>query len=149
MSQFLAIALISHVVLGLIGLGAIHLTFMQVIRREPPWGIVVKSAWIALFGFLLSWVTGAYYYVVHYGVEVKPRIVSGEFPWAHQIFMEAKEHVFLLIPFLTIVALFAVYALRNSENPALKSAASALIATTVILGVLVAAAGIIVSGGVR
>jgi len=80
---------------------------------------------------------------------VKPRIVSGEFPWAHKIFMEAKEHVFLLIPFLAVVALFSVYALREVENPALKSAASALIATALVLGVLVAAAGVIISGGVR
>ena len=149
MSQFLATALVLHVVLGLIALGAIHLTFMQVIRKQPPWGIVVAAAWTALLGFLLSWMTGAYYYVVHYGVAVKPRIVSGEFPWAHKIFMEAKEHVFLLIPFLAVVALFAVYALREVENPALKSAASALIATALVLGILVAAAGVIISGGVR
>jgi|SRR3989344_2848836 len=149
MTQLLATALVLHVVLGLVGLGAIYFTFMQVIRREPPWGIAVKASWTALFGFLLSWITGAYYYVVYYGVEVKPRIVEGEFPWAHQVFMEAKEHVFLLIPFLAVVVLLAVYALREHENPALKSATSALIATALVLGVFVAAAGIIVSGGVR
>jgi hypothetical protein len=149
MSQLLATALVLHIVLGLIGLGALHLTFMQMIRKRPPWGIVMKASWIALLGFLFSWVAGAYYYVIYYGVAVKPRIVGGEFPWAHQVFMEAKEHIFLLVPLLTVVALFAVYALRASENSALKSAVSALIATALILGVFVAAAGIIVSGGVR
>ena len=65
------------------------------------------------------------------------------------MFFYTVDSNFLLIPFLAVVALFAVYALRENENPALKSAASAIIATTLVLGVLVAAAGVIVSGGVR
>jgi hypothetical protein len=149
MSPFFATILVLHIVLGLIGLGALLFAFMQLIRKQPPWGIVEKSSWVALFSFLLSWLSGAYYYVVYYGVAVKPRIVGGEFPWAHQVFMEAKEHVFLLIPFLAVVIVLAVRALRAHENPALKSATAALIATALALGIFVAASGIIISGGVR
>jgi hypothetical protein len=149
MSQLLATALVSHIVIGIIALGALHFAFMQLIRKLPPFGLIEKATWIALFGFLLSWMAGAYYYVVYYGVEVKPRIVGGEFPWAHQVFMEAKEHVFLLIPFLVVVALLAVLVLRAEESPALKSATAALMATALSIGVFVAAAGVVVSGGVR
>ena len=149
MSTLLASALILHVVLGLVALACIHLALMQLIRREPPYGLVSKASLLSAAFFLLSWMTGAYYYVVYYGSAVKPRILAGAYPWAHQVMMESKEHVFLLVPFLGVAVWLASRALQNAGDPRLKVAASFAAATALGLGTLVAAAGILVSGGVR
>ena len=148
MSTFLAVALVLHVVLGLIGLACIHLALMQLIRREPPYGLVSKASFLSAAFFLLSWTTGAYYYVGYYGTAVKPRILAGAYPWAHQVMMESKEHIFLLVPFLVIAVWLASRALQNAGDPRLKVVTSVAAATALGLGTLVAAAGILVSGGV-
>ena len=149
MSTLLATVLIAHIVLGLIGLAGVHFAYMQLIRRMPPYRLIEWASWSAVCMFFLSWASGAYYYVVHYGGAVKPRIVSGDAPWAHSVFMEAKEHVFILIPFLAIVFALAVRSLRAEEKPNLKCVAQWTAALILSLGVFVAAAGILVSGGVR
>ncbi|GAF92536.1 unnamed protein product, partial [marine sediment metagenome] len=41
--------------------------------------------------------------------EIKPLIKEGPWPWAHAIFMEAKEHIFLFLPFLALLFLFLVW----------------------------------------
>lgn len=58
-------------------------------------------------GAFLSWLVGGYYYVVHYGTQVKPVIIAqtSTLKWAHKIVIEFKEHLFLFIPILTVAAL--------------------------------------------
>lgn len=149
MSTLFATLLIAHIVLGLIGIAAVHFAYMQLIRKVPPYRLIEWASWAAVTAFFMSWATGAYYYVVHYGGAVKPRIVSGDASWAHTIFMEAKEHVFILIPFLAIVFALVVRSLRSEEKPNLKYVAQWTAALILTLGVFVAASGILVSGGVR
>lgn len=149
MSTALTTALVSHILFGLIGLAAIHFAYMQIIRTRPPYHFIILATWLGISAFVTSWLFGGYYYVVHYGGAVKPRILEGGAPWAHQFFMEAKEHVFVLIPFLAIVFVFAVMSLRKEDNPRLKSAAVWLIALAVALGTFSALSGILISGAVR
>ena len=75
-------------------------------------------AFISMVLLFLSWFIGGYYYVNTYGNEVKPIIKEGPQPWAHGIFMETKEHVFLFLPFLSILA-FSI--IRNYENDIMKN----------------------------
>ena len=149
MSSLLAGALILHIVLGLIGLACIHFALMQLIRREPPYGLASKASFLSVAFFLFSWVTGAYYYVTYYGSAVKPRILAGAYPWAHQVMMESKEHIFLLIPFLVIAVWLASRALEGAGDTRLKVVTAAAAAVSLTLGVLVAAAGILISGAVK
>ena len=141
--------LIAHVVLGLAALASVHFAYMQLLRTLPPYRLIFWTAWSGVILFFASWVTGAYYYVAYYGGAVKPRIVNGDAPWAHTVFMEAKEHVFILIPFLTLVFALTVGALRATGNQELKRAASWVAALILVLGTFVAASGILISGGVR
>jgi len=83
-------------------------------NRLVLFGILVE---IALILFLTSWASGAYYYVIHYGKNVKPIIVAGSYPWAHTFFMEAKEHVFLIIPFLALVLWLVSAGLGIAQTP--------------------------------
>lgn len=65
------------------------------------------SAAIGTIGAFLSWLVGGYYYVVHYGTEVKPILISqaSTLKWAHKIIIEYKEHIFLFIPILAVAVL--------------------------------------------
>ncbi len=149
MSSLLSSMLVYHVLIGLSGLIALHFAYMQLIRRTPPYTLIIKAAWVSVILLFASWITGAYYYVVHYGTAVKPRILASAYPWAHSFFMEAKEHVFILMPFLTIVFALGMHTLKRSENPTFKRALAFLGAFVLILGVFITASGIIISGAVR
>mgnify|MGYP001610768193 CR=1 FL=1 len=101
--------------------------------------------------FILSWLVGGYYYVVHYGVDVKPIIKSGPMAWAHGIIMEAKEHVFLFLPFLSIVVASVLLALNDvvSDRARIQRWLVILCALAIVIGGLMAASGYIISSGMR
>ncbi len=48
------------------------------------------------------WIGGGYNYLTSYGSEVKPVILAGPSPWAHEIIMEAKEHIFVFLPIIAL-----------------------------------------------
>ena len=61
------------------------------ILRKDIRSVFFTLAWIILLNtfasFIISWISGAYYYVLYYGTAVKPVIVAGDYPWAHKIIM--------------------------------------------------------------
>lgn len=152
MIPLLQISLITHVILGIIGVVASYAVWLHGVKKIPPIQFLKISAGIAFSSFIFSWIAGAYYYVVYYGTAVKPIIKAGASPWAHNFFMEMKEHVFLLLPFLSLVVfgMLLVFGeeLGKEENSSLKRALSFLSGIVVLLGFLIAASGIIISGAV-
>ena len=62
------------------------------------------AAFLGLLFLIGAWFAGGYYYVEFYGAQVKPYIKEGPLPWAHGVVMETKEHVFLFLPFLGLLA---------------------------------------------
>ncbi len=48
------------------------------------------------------WIGGGYNYLTSYGSEVKPVILAGPSPWAHEIIMETKEHIFVFLPIIAL-----------------------------------------------
>lgn len=147
--NLLTYALITHVISGVIAIGLIHLVFMHLIKKSPNWRYLSAVSLSSVILFLVSWVTSAFYYVTYYGKSVKPKIVEGPYPWAHQIFMEAKEHIFILIPFLAISLYLCIKILEKNQDDRFKKAVSILALIALILGTFVAGAGILVSGAVR
>ncbi len=147
MTTLLVTTLVTHIILGVAAIGLVYFVLMQVLKRQPNWEWCRNlSMWAAVL-FFASWAAAAYYYVVYYGGSVKPVIKAGEYPWAHAIFMEGKEHVFILVPFLTITLALALHS-RN-ENPQLKMAIVVLAGCIVTLGIFVALSGVVVSGAAR
>lgn len=56
-----------------------------------------------LAAFLITagcWIVGGYNYLTAYGSQVKPVILAGPHPWAHEVVMEAKEHIFIFLPII-------------------------------------------------
>lgn len=144
-------ALIVHVLTGLIGIIAAYTILIELLRREPVIKKVLTSSLVSVVAYVLSWVSGGYYYLTFYGAQVKPLILKGPYPWAHSIFTEAKEHVFLFLPFIALVTWLVVRAHKTTLNqqPQLKKSVIWLTAVQVLIGVFVTISGFIMSGSVR
>nr|MDO8098427.1 hypothetical protein [Candidatus Njordarchaeota archaeon] len=106
---------------------------------------------VGFTGVILAWIIGGYYYVTYYGSTVKPVILAGSYPLAHEIFMETKEHVFLLIPFLALLQVALTWKYGDALLKDKKARLWLLILTVFImlLGWAMGASGMIISGASR
>lgn len=151
MSTFFAVLLIAHVLFGLVGvMTSFRVTFL-LIKSTLPISALVRTSLYAFFSYLISWLSGGWYYWKYYGTKVKPVIVGGDFPWAHLVFMEAKEHIFLFLPFATL-ALAVALSLKGDvivANPRLRRSVMILSFTITVLAIIVTLSGILISGGAR
>lgn len=120
--------------------------------RKVSWNAFLKvfSALGTLF-FTISWLTGGYYYSKFYGSAVKPKVVGGLYPWAHAVFMEGKEHVFLMLPFLGLALTLCLFltSSRFEEDAKLKRAVTFLALSIFVISTLIAVSGFIISGAVK
>ncbi|MDP3993985.1 MAG: hypothetical protein Q8P75_03340 [bacterium] len=151
MTTLLKFLLASHVVLGLLGVAAFYAVWMQLLKQKVSVRFTkISSIWGALF-LVLSWVTGGYYYATYYGAAVRSVIRAGQYPWAHSVFMEAKEHIFLFLPFLGIVLAIVLVAVGEQINskPVLKKELAILAGVISVLGIIIILSGAIISGAVR
>jgi len=148
MTPLLATLLITHVIGGLIAIGMHNVMVMHLFKQTPNYSFLVKLAWSSFTLYLLSWSTSAYYYVTYYGTAVKPRILASDTPWAHLFFMETKEHVFLILPFIALSIALATTYLRNNPDDGLRKATAFLTIVAFVIGIATAAMGVIVSGSI-
>src|SRR3989344_1791751 len=152
MTSLLQILLIAHIIFGLLGVVGFYAVWMVLLKRNPtPKFLKLSSLW-GLILLVLSWLTGGYYYATFYGASVKPIVKASAYPWAHNLFMEAKEHVFLFMPFLAAVLTLVIWLQHeklNVEAGGLKKSLVSVAGITTIIGFIVTFAGIIISGAVR
>ena len=110
----------------------------------------VTIAGIGTLALISSWIAGGYYYVVYYGSLVKPIIKEGVAPWAHNIVMEAKEHIFLfVIPMAVVVFFIALMNDEEIDRSGIRKMAVWLSGTVAVLGLLIGAMGFIISAAAR
>lgn len=68
------------------------------------------------------WIVGGYNYLTAYGSQVRPVILAGPRPWAHEVVMEAKEHIFIFLPIIVFALSITLFALdRNTFQDDAKS----------------------------
>ncbi len=98
-----------------------------------------------------AWFVGGFYYVEFYGSGVKPLIKEGPFPWAHKVVMETKEHVFLFLPFLGLLAYGLVQRLGSqvAKDGRARVAAMYAAGSVVVVAASMAFFGFLVSSGFR
>lgn len=150
MSDLLKFMLAAHVLLGIIGIIAFYAVWMGLLKRRLNLRFLKWSALVGFSAYILSWLTGGYYYVDYYGSNVKPVILAGSYPLAHIIATETKEHVFLFLPFLALVITLALWFYGGkTENEKFKKTLAALAAVTTLLGAAIALAGVVISGAAR
>ncbi len=141
-----------HAAIGELGVLAFLWVFIELMNPSVK-GIARcrKAAILGVVCFLTVWITGGFYYVVHYGPNVKPLILAGPQPWAHKIVMEAKEHIFLFLPFLAVSALGLISSLGNSliKDKRSRRTVQWLSAMCVIIGMAMALMGYMISTAAR
>jgi hypothetical protein len=151
MSTFFAILLVTHVILGLVGLMASFRVTYLLLRPEVQIRSLKISSALAFISFIISWLSGGWYYWKHYGAVVKPKIMNGDFTWAHLVFMEAKEHVFLFLPFVTFCIALIIW--KNAEifptDALLKKRVMILSVCITIVATIITLSGILITGGAR
>ena len=148
MSSPFVITLIVHVLSGIVGVGVLYVMLMNIMKRLPDYPFLIKMSWSAVLLFVVSWISAAYYYVLHYGPAVKPRILAGTHPWAHNFFMETKEHVFLMLPFIAISIAVSLMYLEQNTDDSLKRAVTVLTVIAFAIGLFSALSGIFISGSI-
>lgn len=97
------------------GLSALALIWI-IIETLYPTDKSLARARIAsyLTAFLITagcWVVGGYNYLTAYGSQVKPIILAGPHPWAHEVVMETKEHIFVFLPIIAFALSITLSAL--------------------------------------
>lgn len=151
MSTQYTVTLVLHVLSGLLGTAGAYALWLHLLRPKMNLPAIRAWAYSTFFFLMFAWVMSAWYYVRYYGASVKPVILAGKYPWAHKVFMEWKEHIFLFLPFMAAALLFAVWKLQP-ESPGADSrrrAAVWLAAAMTVVALAVTLSGVAVSGAVR
>lgn len=151
MSSLFAFALSTHVIAGVIGIIATFLVVLALLRTTPDIKRLRFTSSLAALGYFISWFSGGFYYWKYYGKNVKPTILDGDYAWAHLIVMEAKEHVFLLLPVMSLVTLGFVFlsSTRLQNEPDFKSSVTFFVTVSLVLAILITLSGMIITGGAR
>lgn len=145
MTNFL---LMSHAVLGsLIGLAGVWL-FVDVLNAKEENQARIRIMSLIIAGLMwLTYLLAGYFYVVFYYVD-KGFILKGPWTFAHNFFMESKEHVvmmlLLLATFLPIMAYNNPVANKGARKVVLWATGLLILTTVAMEG-----AGAIISMGVR
>lgn len=151
MTTLFSTLLVTHVIAGLIGAVGSYAVVLFLLRKEVPIKKLKYAAVVAYVSYFTSWLSGGYYYWFHYGANVKPIIKAGEYAWAHSVVMEAKEHVFFLLPTLTfVIAIIVFYASeRLTTDSTFKSQVTFLAVVTLVIAIAITLSGVLISGGAQ
>ena len=140
--------LMSHAVLGsLLGLAGVWL-FVDVLNAKEENQARIRIMSLIIAGLMwLAYLLGGYFYVVFYSVD-KAFILKGPWTFAHNFFMESKEHVvmmlLLLATFLPIIAYNNPVANKGARKIVLWATGLLILTTVAMEG-----AGAIISMAVR
>jgi hypothetical protein len=95
--------LFAHPTLGVVGIMASVWLLVEALNAsEANQQRIQVAAWTAAVCIILAYVVGGYWYVNFYYAE-KALILKGPWPFAHNFFMETKEHVFFGLLVLAIL----------------------------------------------
>lgn len=139
-----------HLTFAIIGIDAFMWALGELLVDAKHRFRVKIASVVGVIGFSLSWLVGGYYYVTYYGSLVKPIIKIGLAPWAHIVFMETKEHIFLFILPLSLTALLLIFLKKEDfiKNN-LRGLTLILVVLIIFLGLSVGAMGFMVSAAAR
>jgi len=95
----------------------------------------------------LAYLIGGYWYVTYYGGD-KALILKGPWPFAHDFFMESKEHIVLMLVLLaTFLPILASNDIVHSKG--VRSVMLWVTGLMIVVGIYMEGAGAIISMGTR
>lgn len=142
------IILFAHPTFGVLGILAAVWVFVEALNASEGNAARIRTAALAVAVFIgLAWVLGGYWYVNFYAPE-KAIILKGPWPWAHNLVMETKEHLFF-IPL--ILAFYLPLATRDKlfANTAARTMVLSVAALIALSGFAIEGGGAIINYGVK
>lgn len=140
--------LLAHAALGVSGCMAALWVFVEALNPRPEnAGRIQIAALIAAVFMAAAWICGGYWYVHFYPPE-KAIILKGPWPFAHNLVMETKEHLF----FITLILGFLLPIATKEKLYANASARKLVLSIAVLItisGLVVEGAGAIIDHGVK
>ncbi len=142
------IILLAHAGFGVTGCLAAIWVFVETLNANGPDQSRIRiAASITAVAMTAAWIAGGYWYVHFYPAE-KAMILKGPWPFAHNIFMETKEHLFFVTAILAF--LLPVAARENlSANASARKLVLSVAAMIAITGLAVEGAGAVIDHGVK
>jgi hypothetical protein len=142
------LVLLLHVVFGVLtALGGLVVLMEALLlpasSRRLLWSaaVVAGCCWVAF-------VAGGAWYLTGYGVG-KTYILNGPRPWAHEIVMEVKEHVFLLLLLVATMLPMLVAEYRRRDERGMRVVVGTAAGLVTLLALLMEGFGGIINSGVR
>jgi hypothetical protein len=142
------VILLAHAGFGVTGCLAAVWVFVEALNAQP--GNAVRTQAAALVAALCmagAWICGGYWYVHFYPPE-KTLILAGPWPFAHNLFMETKEHLFFVTAILALLLPITARE-RLYSNSAARKVVLSVAGLIAITGLAVEGAGAVINHGVK
>jgi hypothetical protein len=142
------VVLLAHAGFGVVACLAALWVFVETLNASAVNAGRIRTAAVAAAVCIAgAWICGGYFYVNFYPPE-KTIILAGPWPFAHNVFMETKEHLFFVT---AILALLLPIATRENltSNAAARRLVLSVAAMVVITGMAVEGAGAVIDHGVK
>ena len=142
------IILFAHPTFGMLGILASVWVLVEALNAsQENLGRLRVAAVIVSVCIVLAWLLGGYWYTVYYAPE-KAIILKGPWPWAHDLVMETKEHLFFIA---LILALYLPIVARANlvTNKAARMTVMAVAVLVVLNGLAIEGAGAVINYGVK
>jgi hypothetical protein len=140
--------LLAHAAFGVAGCLAALWAFVETLNATASNASRIRAAsLLTALCMAAAWICGGYFYVHFYPAE-KAILLKGPWPFAHNIFMETKEHLFFVTSILAL--LLPVVARENLNGNAVARRLALTVASLVLItGLAVEGAGAVIAHGVK
>lgn len=112
--------LLAHAGFGVLGILSALWVFVEALNAREENAKRIRNASLAVAAFMIAaWIAGGDWYLHFYPAD-KALILKGPWPFAHNLLMETKEHLFLLTLILSLYLPIAAFEKLHANASARK-----------------------------
>ena len=140
--------LLAHATLGVLGTLAALWVFVETLNAGEENASRIRAAALGVTVCMVAaWIVGGYWYLHFYPME-RALILAGPWPLAHSVFMETKEHLFLVTLILSLYLPIAA-ADNLHANASARRMVLSVAMLIVLTGMVLEGSGAIIDHGVK
>jgi hypothetical protein len=142
------VILLAHATLGVLGTVAALWVLVETLNAREENAQRIRGAALGVtICMVAAWIVGGYWYLHFYPAE-RALILAGPWPLAHSLFMETKEHLFLMTLILSLYLPIAA-ADKLYANAAARRMVLCVAMLIVVTGMVLEGSGAIIDHGVK
>jgi hypothetical protein len=142
------IILLGHATFGVAACLAALWVFVETLNASAEnIGRIRRAALVTAVCIGVAWILGGYWYLHFYPAE-KAILLAGPWPFAHNVFMETKEHLFFVTAILALLLPVAVREALDS-NVAARKLVLSVAGLVALSGMALEGAGAVIDHGVK